>query len=170
MLAERDTEAPGTAVVAGMEGSRPLLTEVQALVGRASAGAPARSTQGVDRTRVILLLAVLEKAGLPMAERDVYVNAAGGVRLQEPAADLGIVAALISSIRERPIDPRLALFGEVGLTGEVRAVSHPKLRLNEAVRHGFHRVIVPNSVTTDAPRGIELLPTGRVRDLLALLG
>ncbi len=169
LLAEREPDAAGTAVVAGMEGTRPLLTEVQALVGRVVPGNPTRTALGLDRARVNLLLAVMDKAGLSLAERDVYVNAAGGVKLHEPAADLGLAAALASSLRNRPIRPDTVLFGEVGLTGEVRGVSYSALRLKEAWRHGFRRAIIPRAAAADAPGGMETTGVRRLREVLDLL-
>lgn len=169
LLAERDREASGTAVVVAMEGSRPLLCEVQALVGPTGPGTPARHALGVERARVNLLLAVLEKAGLPLSERDVYVSAAGGVRINEPAADLGILAAVASSLHNRPVPPDLALFGEVGLTGEVRSVTYPALRLAELRRNGFNRVLVPAVAAKETVPGLELIPVRTVKQVLETL-
>ena len=169
LLAERVVEAPGTAVVAALEGSRTLLTEVQALVGRPSQGTPARTTLGVERARVAMLLAVLDKLGLPIEMRDVYVSAAGGVRLNEPAADLGAVAALVSSLEDRPVPEDMVFFGEVGLVGEVRAVSYPAMRLREAARHGFRRAVVPASAAREAPSGLECVGVRRLGEVLDLL-
>ncbi len=169
LLAERATDAPGTAVLVAMEGSRPLLCELQALVGSPSHGTPARHALGVERARVNLLLAVLGKQGLDLTERDVYVSAAGGVRLHEPAADLAMLAALASSLRDRPIPPDLALFGEVGLTGEVRSVAYPALRFAEARRNGFRRVVVPASAGREAPEGVQAIGVRSVRQVLELL-
>lgn len=169
LLAERVEDAPGTAVVAALEGSRPLLAEVQALVGRPSPATPARTCVGVDRTRVLMLAAILEKAGMSLHERDLFVNATGGMRLDETAGDLGIVAAIASSLTDVAIDPRTALFGEVGLVGEVRAVPHPAQRLKEAARHGFSKVIAPASCAATAPPGVELVRARTVREVLAAL-
>ena len=169
LLAERDRDAAGTAVVVAMEGSRPLLCEVQALVGAAGPSTPARHALGVERARVNLLLAVLEKAGLPLSERDVYVSAAGGVRLNEPAADLGILAAVASSLRDQPVPPDLALFGEVGLTGEVRSVTFPALRLAELQRNGFTRALVPAAAAREKVPGVKLQPVRTVREVLQAL-
>jgi len=170
LLEERAGSAPGTAVVAAMEGTRPLLAEVQSLVGRPTPAIPARTTVGVDRSRVLLLLAVLGKLGLSLHDRDVFVNAAGGVRLLEPAADLAICAALWSSLFDRPVPTDTLLFGEVGLVGEVRATSHAVRRLKEAERHGFRRVIVPARVAADAPRSLEVVGVRTVREALEALG
>ncbi|HMV68560.1 MAG TPA: magnesium chelatase domain-containing protein, partial [Myxococcota bacterium] len=132
---------------------------------------PARTCVGVDRNRVLMLAAVLEKAGLSLHDRDVFVNAAGGLDLTEPAADLGVLAALASSVADVAIDPRTLTFGEVGLVGEVRAVSHPEQRLKEAARHGFNRVVVPEACASAAPPGLEVVRVRTVREALdALIG
>ena len=169
LLEERQADAAGTAVIATLEGNRPILTEVQALVGRPSPAIPARTCVGIDRNRVLMLAAVLEKASVPLYDRDLFVNAAGGVRLTEPAADLGAIAAIYSSFTEKPIASDTLLFGEVGLVGEIRAVSHPMPRLKEAARHGFRRVIAPRSCVADATPGLEVVGVRSVRDLLRLL-
>ncbi|MCB9674957.1 MAG: DNA repair protein RadA [Alphaproteobacteria bacterium] len=169
LLSERREDAAGTAVIATLEGSRPLLVEVQALVGRPTPSTPGRTCVGIDRTRVQMLIAVLEKAGMSLHDRDVFVNAAGGVRLEETAADLGVVAATASSLTEQPVRRDTLVFGEVGLVGEVRAVSHPTLRLKEAARHGFSRVIAPPSVAKEAPRGLDVIAVRSVREVLAAL-
>ncbi|MCB9680301.1 MAG: DNA repair protein RadA [Alphaproteobacteria bacterium] len=168
LLSERVASAPGTAVVATLEGTRALLAEVQALVGRPSPATPARTCVGVDRNRVLMLTAILGKAGLPVDDRDVFANAAGGVRLDEPAADLGLLAAMASSLLDRPLDPHTVLLGEVGLVGEIRAVTHPRTRLREAGRHGFRRAIVAQGTQVEAP-GLELVPVRTVREALAAL-
>jgi DNA repair protein RadA/Sms len=169
LLAERAAGAEGTAVVASLEGTRPLLCEVQALVGRPTPAIPGRTCVGVDRTRVLMLAAVLEKAGMSVFDRDIFVNAAGGVRLHEPAADLGILAAVASSLAGQPVRNDTMLFGEVGLVGEIRSVSHPALRLKEAARHGFSRVVAPRSALEHAPPHINVIGVQTVRDALAAL-
>ena len=142
-LAERPLGAPGSVVVASVEGSRPILVEIQALVAHA-AGVPRRTALGIDPNRVSLLLAVIERrAGIDVLGQDVFVNVAGGVRLSEPASDLGVLAAVASSARGRPIDPHTLCFGEVGLAGEVRAVGGVELRLAEAHKLGFRRCVLP---------------------------
>jgi len=159
-LAERPEGAAGSAVVPSLEGSRPILVELQALVSGASFGTPRRTTMGIDHGRVALLVAVLEKkVGLSLLAQDVFLNVAGGVRLDEPAVDLGVVAALASSHLNRPIPPRTILFGEVGLAGEVRAVSHPELRVKEAARLGFDRCFLPagNLKNLETPAGMALV-------------
>lgn len=171
LLAERVPGAPGTAVTATIEGSRALLAEVQALVGRPTPATPARTCVGVDRNRVLMLAAVLEKAGHGVHDRDVFVNATGGLDLAEPAADLAIAAAIASSLRDAPLDPHTIAIGELGLVGEVRAVSHPAQRLKEAARHGFRRVVGPEALARHAVPGVEIVAVRSVRDALnALLG
>lgn len=157
LLRERVVGAPGTVVVAALEGSRPVLAEVQALVGRPSAGTPGRTALGLERGRLSMLMAVLGKMGIDLHDRDVFVSAAGGLRIAEPAADLGVATALASSLLDRAIDPHTLVFGEVGLVGEVRAVAHPGPRLIEARRHGFRRVLVPVGAVRDAPEGLEVI-------------
>jgi DNA repair protein RadA/Sms len=142
-MAERSAEAPGSAVVPSLEGSRPILVEIQALVSPSSLALPRRQAIGVDPGRVSLLVAVLEKrVGLSLGGQDLYVNVAGGVRLAEPAVDLGVALAMASSFLDHPIPPETLLFGEIGLTGEVRAVSQPEARLKEGQKLGFRRAIL----------------------------
>jgi len=145
-LAERPVEAPGSVVVSSLEGTRPVLLELQALVAHAAIGTPRRTVLGADYNRVCLLLAVLEKrAGVPLGSQDVFVNVAGGGRVTEPAVDLGIVVAVASSYMDRAVPGDVLVVGEVGLTGEVRAVAGLELRLREAAALGFRRAIVPRS-------------------------
>jgi DNA repair protein RadA/Sms len=145
-LAERPTATPGSAVLCCLEGSRPLLVEVQALVSTSSYGNARRMAVGIDQNRLSLLLAVLEKrAGLHLVADDVFVNIAGGMSIEEPAVDLGIVAAVASSLRNRPIAQGTAVFGEVGLGGEVRGVAQATLRIREAEQMGFTRIVLPAS-------------------------
>ncbi len=145
-LAERSVATPGSAVLCCVEGSRPLLVEVQALVSTSAYGMPRRMAVGIDQNRLSLLLAVLEKrAGLLVGGDDVFVNIAGGMTLDEPAADLAIVGALASSLRNRPLPPGTAVFGEVGLGGEVRGVPQALLRIREAQQLGFTRVVMPSA-------------------------
>lgn len=170
LLAERDAGAAGTAVLTAHEGSRPVLVEIQALVGRPSPVPPTRNTLGLDRNRAQMLAAVLGKAGLPLHDRDLFLNAAGGMSIDEPASDLAAIAAIASSMFDRPVPAHTAFFGEVGLVGEVRAVSYPQVRLREAARHGFRRVVGPARAAADPPPpGIEVVPVRSVRELLALL-
>ncbi|MGH7302746.1 MAG: DNA repair protein RadA [Candidatus Rokuibacteriota bacterium] len=172
-LAERPREAPGSVVVSSLEGTRPVLLELQALVSQASVGTPRRTVLGADYNRVCLLLAVLEKrAGVPLASQDVYVNVAGGGRVTEPAADLGIVVAAASSYMDRVVAPDVLVVGEVGLTGEVRAVAGLELRLREAAALGFRRAIVPRSnVLEPAKVALDIRGVATVGDALTeLLG
>jgi DNA repair protein RadA/Sms len=144
MLSGRPQNSSGSAVVCLLEGTRPMLVEVQALVCDSNFGLPRRTAAGTDYNRVNLLMAVLEKrAGLHMSGSDAYINVAGGLKVNEPALDLGIVMALVSSFKNRSIDDETIIFGEVGLSGEVRAVSQPQLRINEAIKLGFKNCIIP---------------------------
>lgn len=166
LLEERVAGSPGTTVLAALEGSRPVLAEVQALVGRPTPATPGRTVLGLDKGRLNMLLAVLGKLGHPLHDRDVFVSAAGGLRLQEPAADLAIATALVSSLADRPVRPRTLVFGEVGLVGELRAVPHPGPRLMEAMRHGFDRVVAPAGAVSDAPEGLEVVGVQSLRGAL----
>jgi DNA repair protein RadA/Sms len=163
-LAERPVGAAGSSVVAALEGTRPLLVEVQALVASA-AGVPRRAALGVDPNRVSLLLAVIERrAGIDVLGQDVFVNVAGGVRLSEPATDLALVASVASSAARRPVEPRTVCFGEVGLAGEVRAVAQPDLRLAEAAKLGFRRCVLPEPNRARLTGAVDLELVG-VRDV-----
>src|SRR5262245_38106925 len=143
-LAERPVDAPGSAVLATLEGSRPVLVEIQALVSRSVLAMPRRNAIGLDPGRVALLLAVLEKRmRMQLHDQDVFLNVAGGLRIEEPAADLAVVAAAASSARGRALPGDVVVWGEVGLTGEVRAVARAEARLREAARQGFRRCILP---------------------------
>lgn len=168
-LAERPVNVPGSVVLASVEGTRPLLVELQALVSSTTFANPRRVTSGLDTTRLALLLAVLEKrAGLNFAGDDVFVNAAGGVSLDEPAADLAIVAAVVSSLRNRPVRPGTATCGEIGLAGEVRTVPQATLRVREAAQLGFTRCVMPsgNVAPEDVPAGVEYVPVRGVAEAL----
>jgi DNA repair protein RadA/Sms len=164
-LAERPTGQPGSAVCATVEGTRPLLVEVQALCVSTPFGNPRRTTTGVDQVRVAMLAAVLERrCGLSLLGQDLFVNVAGGATLDEPAADLAVACAIASSLRNKPLDAHTACFGEIGLAGEVRGVARVEDRLEEIARLGFEKAIVPLS-GTDAlrvPKGLAVL---RVRSL-----
>jgi DNA repair protein RadA/Sms len=143
-LSERASGTPGSAVLCCVEGSRPILVEVQALVSTSTYGNARRMAIGIDQNRLSLLLAVLEKrAGLSLAGDDVYVNIAGGMTVEEPAADLSVVAAVASSVRNRGLAPSTAVFGEVGLSGEIRGIPQAALRVREAVQMGFTRIVLP---------------------------
>ncbi|MEQ1573149.1 MAG: DNA repair protein RadA [Vicinamibacterales bacterium] len=152
-LSERASGTPGSAVLCSVEGARPILVEVQALVSTSTYGSARRMAIGIDQNRLSLLLAVLEKrAGLNLAGDDVYVNVAGGMTVEEPAADLSVLAAVASSVRNRALAPATAIFGEVGLSGEIRGVPQAALRVREAVQMGFTRLVMPatNVDPTDA--------------------
>jgi DNA repair protein RadA/Sms len=167
-LAERAAGVPGSAVVVSVEGSRPILVEVQALTA-ASSGTPRRAVLGVDPYRVALLLAVCaRRAGVDVLSSDVFVNVAGGVRLSEPAADLGVIAALASSARGRPVDAQTVCFGEVGLAGEVRATGATELRIGEAAKLGFRRCVLPEASRRQARAQGKLELIG-VRDVTSAL-
>ena len=168
-LAERPAGAPGSAVLCCVEGSRPLLVEVQALVSTSSYGNARRMASGIDQNRLSLLLAVLEKrAGLNLLGEDVFINVAGGMTIDEPAADLAIVGAVASSLRNRPIKLGTAVFGEVGLAGEIRGTSQASLRIRVAAQMGFTRIVVPeaNVAPDDLPAGCELIAVKNVGDAL----
>jgi DNA repair protein RadA/Sms len=170
-LAERPDKAPGSVVVSSLEGTRPVLLELQALVAPAPVGTPRRTVLGADYNRVCLLLAVLEKrAGVPLGSQDVFVNVAGGARVTEPAADLGIVVAAASSYMDRPVPGDVLVVGEVGLTGEVRAVAGLELRLREAAALGFRRAIVPQSNVLEPPKtSLDVRGVATVGDALTIL-
>ncbi len=168
-LSERPRNVSGSAVVASLEGTRPLMVEVQALVSQTNFGMPRRTSIGVDFNRVNLLVAVLEKrAGLHLGGMDIFVNVVGGLKIMEPAVDLGIVATVSSSVREVPVDPRTCVFGEVGLSGEVRAVAQAEARLREAAKIGFKKAIVPagNAEKIKNDQGLEIMG---VRDVEACI-
>jgi len=143
-LSERPMNVPGSAVVACLEGTRPLMVEMQALVSQTNFGMPRRTSIGVDFNRVNLLVAVIEKrAGIQLGGMDIFLNVVGGLKIVEPAVDLGIIATIASSARDRSIDPRICVFGEVGLSGEIRAVAQAEARLKEAEKIGFRKAVIP---------------------------
>ena len=172
MLAGRPSDAKGSVVICSMEGTRPILLEIQALVCRTSFGIPRRQATGTDYNRVNLLMAVLEKKmGLTLSDCDAYVNVTGGMKIQEPGADLGIAMAIVSSFRNAAIDEHTLVFGEIGLSGEIRSVSNAEQRVTEAIKLGFTRVILPKSsldvlsIKTD----IELVGVSTLEDALKLI-
>ena len=169
LLEGRPTDTPGTCVTCAMEGVRPVLAEVQALLTPTSFNMPRRMVSGVDFNRTMLLLAVLEKrGGLMVNSCDAYVNVVGGLELEEPAVDLAMVIALASSFRDKPVPGDLAAVGEVGLTGELRAVSALNQRLSEVHRLGFTKCLVPSrSVKLSAPDGLQLIKVRNIREALA---
>ena len=145
-LSERPENAPGSVVTASMEGTRPILVELQALASSTSFGNPRRTILGIDHNRVALLVAVMEKKlGMHLMGHDIFINVAGGVKIDEPAVDMGIVSAVASSFLDRPIQKGTIIFGEVGLTGEVRAIGHVETRIAEAKKMGFTRCLIPKS-------------------------
>jgi DNA repair protein RadA/Sms len=170
-LAERIAGSPGSAVVATMEGSRPMLVEVQALVSPTSFGTPRRMSLGIDPNRTNLLLAVLEKrVGLELLGDDVFVSVAGGLEVYEPAADLGVAAAIASSFRNRAVPADTVLFGEIGLAGEVRGAGQANLRVREAAQMGFTRCILPaRNVPKEAEAGIRLIGVDTLEQALERL-
>ena len=169
MLEGKPENASGSIVACTMEGTRPVLLEVQALVCQSSLAFPRRTADGTDLNRVNLLMAVLEKrAGLRVSSCDAYINIAGGIRMNEPALDLGIVLAVASSMKDTPIDEKTIAFGEVGLSGEVRSVTMPEQRVREAKKLGFDTVILPMSCMKQAARvdGIHLTGVRNVREAI----
>ena len=143
-LLERPQNVSGSTVVAALEGTRPLMVEIQSLVSQTNFGMPRRTTIGVDFNRVNLLVAVLEKrAGLHLGGMDIFVNVVGGLRIIEPAVDLGIISTIASSLRDIPVDPKTFVFGEVGLSGEIRAIAQAEIRIKEASKIGFKRAVMP---------------------------
>ncbi|HAP38834.1 MAG TPA: DNA repair protein RadA [Nitrospira sp.] len=168
-LAERPQRSTGSVVVSSLEGTRPILVELQALVSSTNYPMPKRMANGVEANRLSLLLAVMEKRlGMHLSGQDVYVNVVGGIHIDEPAIDLGIVAAVTSSLRECPIDFTTLVMGEVGLGGEVRAISQAELRIREAAKMGFKRCLLPerNVAKLDPVEGIELVGIREVGDAL----
>ncbi|HEY9799909.1 MAG TPA: DNA repair protein RadA [Leptolyngbyaceae cyanobacterium] len=165
-IGNRDDPAPGTALVVACEGTRPIVVELQALVSPTSYPSPRRAGTGVDYNRLVQILAVLEKrVGIPMSKLDSYVASAGGLSVEEPAVDLGIAIAIVASFRDRIVDPGTVLIGEVGLGGQVRAVSQMELRLKEAAKLGFKRAIVPKGQKYP-DFDIEILPVSKVIDAI----
>ena len=176
-LAERRDDVSGAAVFAGIEGSRPLLVEIQALVAPSALGTPRRAVVGWDSGRLAMVLAVLEaRCGVSLAGKDVYLNVAGGLRIGEPAADLAVAAALVSAATDHPTPADAVVFGEIGLSGEVRRVSQTEARLKEAAKLGFSRAILPapaqgkGAGESAAAAGITLSPITHLHDLVAMFG
>ena len=173
-LAERLPNASGSAIAVSMEGTRPLLVEVQALCSGTSFSMPRRTTNGIDMNRLLLLAAVLTKrVGMDLSDQDIFINVIGGMQIDEPAADLPVAVAIASSYRNRPVAVDLAIMGEVGLSGELRSVGHLPRRLGEAAKLGFTRAIVPRSAlgrrTGDVlPSGIEVLGARTLHEALEL--
>lgn len=169
-LAERMVNAPGSAIAVTMEGTRPLLVEVQALTSHTSFGHPRRTANGVDFNRLLLIVAVLSRrVGLRLFDQDVFVNVVGGLQVSEPAADLAVAAAIGSSVRERPVAADTVLVGEVGLSGEVRAVGQLEARLREAAKLGFRRCILPRTVRRASLKPVERMELVPVRSVAEAL-
>lgn len=171
-LSERPSDATGSVVVSSIEGTRPILVELQALVSPATFGMPRRTCMGVDFNRVNLLIAVLEKiGGLHLGGMDVFVNVVGGLKIIEPAVDLGIVAAITSSFREIPFDPETVVFGEIGLSGEIRGVSQLDARLREAEKVGFKRVMMPetNLARLNDKSGLNITGVRNIHEFLEVM-
>lgn len=172
LLAERHDDVPGAAVFAGIEGTRPVLVEIQALVAPSPLGTPRRAVVGWDSNRLSMILAVLDtRCGLGFSGQDVYLNVAGGLRISEPAADLAVAAALVSAAAGRPVPPDAVVFGEIGLAGEIRAVGQADARLLEAARLGFTQAWAPkNKNGKKMADGIRVTPLTYLSDLVAALG
>ena len=162
------TQTPGSTIIVTSEGTRPLLVEIQALVGTTPYPAPRRIANGVDTGRVLQILAVLEKRiGLNLSKQDVYVNVIGGIDVNEPAADLGIALAIVTCVRDVVFDPETAIIGEIGLSGEIRAVNHIEKRINEAQKLGFKRIIIPESNDVqDEFKGIQIIKVKRILEAI----
>jgi DNA repair protein RadA/Sms len=171
-LSERTQHTSGSVVMASIEGSRPILVELQALVIPTHFGVPRRTAQGVDPNRVSLLVAVMEKRlGLHLLNQDIFLNIAGGIKVEEPGIDLGVIASIASSLKNQTIDPELVVFGEVGLGGEVRGISQSEVRVKEASRLGFKRCLLPgqNQEKIKGMKGIELIGVRTVEDAIKIL-
>ena len=171
-LTERPEGAAGSVVVPSIEGTRPILVEIQSLVSPTNFGMPRRTTIGVDQNRVSLLAAVMDKiCGFRLSSHDIFINVAGGMKVDEPAVDLGLVASLASSFLDRPIDAGTVVFGEVGLTGEVRGISQMDIRIKEAARMGFKRCILPQTVSRagSLEKKMEYVKVSNLKKLLEYL-
>jgi len=171
-LTERPEGAPGSVVVPSIEGTRPILIEIQALVNPTNFGMPRRTTIGVDHNRVALLAAVMDKmCGFRLSGHDIFINVAGGMKVDEPAVDLGIVASMASSFLDKPIDKGTVVFGEVGLAGEVRGISQMDIRIKEAARMGFVRCIIPQTSSQNgfAEKKMECIKVNSLKKLLEYL-
>ncbi len=171
-LSERPVNTPGSVVTASMEGTRPILVEIQGLASSSGFGTPRRTVLGLDHNRVALIAAVMEKRlGMNLSGLDIFMNVAGGVKVTEPAADLGIAIALASSFLDRPVPEGTTVLGEVGLTGEIRAVSHGEQRIKEAVKMGFTRCLVPENSLKQVPeiKGIQIQGVSSLKQIMALV-
>jgi DNA repair protein RadA/Sms len=173
-LAERGTSAPGSVVTVAMEGTRPILEEIQALVNKSSLAMPRRTATGFDPSRLHLVTAVVNRRlGVPLYDQDVFVNVVGGLRVDEPSADLAAALAIVSSVRDRPLPGDLVAVGELGLSGELRGVGQLEQRLREAAKLGFLKALVPRTASRGLPgnvSGIEVVPVATLRDAVHTLG
>jgi DNA repair protein RadA/Sms len=169
-LAERQVNVPGSAIAVTIEGTRPLLVEIQALSSTTTFTNPRRTANGIDYNRLLLLTAVLSRrVNLRLHDKDIFTNVIGGLRIDEPAADLSVAVAIASSVKDRPVHADMAFVGEVGLSGELRAVSQLDTRLKEAVKLGFRRCIIPHSTRKGAlqvPKGMEAIGCRSLREAL----
>ena len=168
-LSERGEGATGSCVLVTMEGTRPLLVEVQALASRSSLAVPRRAANGIENNRLLLVSAVLgRRLGLPLHDQDLYVNVIGGLRIDEPAADLAVSLSIVSSFRDRQVDPRAVVAGEIGLSGELRSVGQLEIRLREAAKLGFERAVVPRSTALRSMKGLglDLVPAATLREAI----
>ncbi len=171
-LAERMVNVPGSTIAVTVEGTRPLLVEIQALASHTSFGNPRRTVNGLDFNRLLLVIAVLSRRiGIPLSEQDIFANVVGGLQVEEPAADLAAAIALVSSVRDRPVPADLAVIGEIGLSGELRSVGQLEVRLNEAARLGFRKVIIPRHLgrrQTPAPDGLTVIQARSVDEAISI--
>jgi DNA repair protein RadA/Sms len=169
-LAERADSAAGSVVTVAMEGTRPILQELQALVSRSSLAMPRRTATGFDTNRLHLLTAVLSRrARIPLHDQDVFLNVVGGLKVEEPSADLAAALAIVSSIRDRPLPGDVVALGEVGLSGELRGVGQLEQRLREAAKLGFKGALVPRVASTHSPSEIEVTRVATLHDAIAAL-
>ena len=172
LISEKPKDVAGSVIISAVEGTRPMLLELQALVSPTSFGIPKRTATGVDYNRVGMLLAVLEKrVGLQIQNQDVYINVVGGIKVNEPSIDLGIVLSVASSFRNLPVDESIAVTGEIGLTGEVRAVSYIEKRISECKKLGFKKIVIPrnNYEAVQDVKGIEIWPVDNVRQAINIV-
>jgi len=171
-LSHHDQPVPGSVIMVSREGTRPLLVEIQALVTESHSGHPRRISVGLESNRLAMLLAILQRhGGIPLYDQDVFINAVGGVRIAETGADLAVILAILSSFRDRPVSNRLLVFGEVGLSGEIRPVPNGEERLREAEKHGFETAIIPksNMPKKNTHNKLKLIPVNHLADTLDTL-
>jgi DNA repair protein RadA/Sms len=171
-LAQHDKPVSGSVIMVSREGTRPFLIEIQALVSECHGGQPRRISVGLESNRLSMLLAIMQRhGGIPLYDHDVFINAVGGVRIAETAADLAIILAILSSYRDRPLGPRSLVFGEVGLSGEIRPVPNGEERLREAVKHGFESAIIPaaNMPRRNQFKGLKLTPANHLAETIDAL-